>query len=163
MGFFGDLVSGGAKGVLEGAGSFAVKIREAFTGEAVLTAEQKASLLAQADALESAATQAAATFDTAQMQGQVDLLKIDQASTSLFKSGWRPMIGWVGAFGFAYMVAIRPIFPWVVQVAAYAFGFDQTQVPILPPIETSEVVGLLTGMLGLGGMRTFEKVRGASK
>lgn len=162
MGFFGDLVSGGAKGVLEGAGSFAVKIREAFTGEAVLTADQKAELLAQAEALEGAAQAAAASFDQAQMQGQVDLLKIDQSSTSFFKSGWRPAAGWIAVFGFSYTVAIRPLAPWIIQVGAYVFGFDPTAVPLLPPIETSELVGLLTGMLGLGGMRTFEKVRSAA-
>lgn len=157
MGFFGDLVAGGAKGVLEGAGNFAVKVREAITGEAVLTADQKADLLARADALEGAAQAAAATFDTVQMKGQIDLLKIDQSSPSLFKSGWRPLAGWVCAFGLFYDFLFRPLLPWILKVS----GVEG--VPDLPPLDMGTLMGLLGGMLGLGTMRSFEKVRNPSR
>jgi len=81
--------------------------------------------------------------------------KIEAADPSLFKSGWRPAVGWVGVFGLAYMVVLRPILPWLI----ITLGGTAVE---LPPIETNEIVALLSGILGLGGYRTIEKIRDKS-
>ena len=86
--------------------------------------------------------------------GQMEVNKAE-ASTDLFRGGWRPACGWVCAFGLAYNFLLRPLLPWFAKVA----GFN---VPDLPAIDTDTLMVLLTGMLGLGGLRTFEKVKGTA-
>lgn len=85
--------------------------------------------------------------------GQMDINKEEAKDPSLFKSGWRPAVGWLCVAGFAYMAVVRPLVPWLVQ----ATGF---QVPPMPPVDTSEIMAILMGMLGLGGMRTAERLKG---
>ena len=76
-----------------------------------------------------------------------------EASTDRFRGGWRPASGWVCAFGMGYEFLLRPLLPWVVSL----FG---ASVPELPPIDTDTLMMLLTGMLGLGGLRSFERIKG---
>jgi hypothetical protein len=85
--------------------------------------------------------------------GQMEINKEEAKDPSLFKSGWRPAVGWLCVAGFAYMAVIRPIVPWVAQVAGL-------NVPPMPPVDTSEIMAILMGMLGLGGMRTAERIKG---
>ena len=91
------------------------------------------------------------------LQGDIDLAKgqiaVNQAeagSTNLFVSGWRPFIGWVCGIGLVYALMARPLL----------IGFLKQD---FPPLEMETLLTLLMGMLGLSGMRTFEKVRGVSK
>lgn len=86
--------------------------------------------------------------------GQMEVNKVE-AGTDLYRGGWRPAVGWLCAAGLAYQFLIRPLLPWVVTVAG-------NTVPPLPPIDNETLMVLLAGMLGLGGYRTFEKVRGRS-
>jgi hypothetical protein len=83
---------------------------------------------------------------------QIEVNKVE-AGTDLFRGGWRPAVGWVCVLGLGYQLVLRPVLPWLVRVA----GGD---VPDLPSIDTDTLMVLLTGMLGLGGLRTFEKVKG---
>ena len=84
--------------------------------------------------------------------GQMEINKAE-ASTDLFRGGWRPACGWVCAAGLAYTFLLRPILPWL----AGLFGAN---VEAMPDIDTDTLMVLLTGMLGLGGLRTVERIRG---
>ena len=84
--------------------------------------------------------------------GQMEVNKVE-AGTDLFRGGWRPATGWACVFGLVYQFLLQPILPWVVAL----FGVT---VPPLPAIDNETLMVLLTGMLGLGGMRSFEKIRG---
>lgn len=83
---------------------------------------------------------------------QADINKAE-ASTDVFRGGWRPFCGWICGAGLAYTFLMRPLLPWVAQV----FGLN---VPPLPSIDSEALMALLFGMLGLGGLRTFERVKG---
>lgn len=87
--------------------------------------------------------------------GQLEINKIEAQSDNLFVSGWRPFIGWICGTSFAYVYLIGPI---ITQVStAYGYSFP------LPPINTGDMLTVLMGMLGLGGLRTFEKFKGINK
>jgi len=86
--------------------------------------------------------------------GQLEVNKAE-ATGGGYKSSWRPTCGWVCALGLAYTFLLRPLLPWFATV----LGLD---VPPLPAIETDTLMVLLTGMLGLGGLRTWEKARGVA-
>ena len=92
-------------------------------------------------------------LDQATDARQVEVNKVEAASTNMFVAGWRPFAGWVCGAGLAYTFIVRPLLPWVVAL----FGFT---VPELPAIDGDALMTLLLGMLGLGGLRTVEKVRG---
>lgn len=84
--------------------------------------------------------------------GQLEVNKAE-ASTDLFRGGWRPACGWVCAIGLLYTFLLRPVLPWVAQT----FGLN---VQPLPAIDSDALMMLLFGMLGLGGLRTIERVKG---
>jgi hypothetical protein len=86
------------------------------------------------------------------VQGQLETNKVEAGSQSMFVAGWRPFIGWVCGAGCAWN--------WIgLPVAKFALAAAGHPLP-LNPADLSEMMPLLIGMLGLGGMRTFEKVQG---
>jgi hypothetical protein len=87
---------------------------------------------------------------------QIEVNKAEAASTSLFKGGWRPFIGWTCGTAFAYHFVMQPVLVFMLV----AFG---QPVPDLPKFEMDALMTVLFGMLGLGGLRTFEKFKGVSK
>jgi Holin of 3TMs, for gene-transfer release len=74
-------------------------------------------------------------------------------STSLFRGGWRPYIGWVCGTGLAYQLLVRPIGQMILEVCG-------VRGVTLIALEMETLTTLLFGMLGLGAMRTFEKFKG---
>jgi hypothetical protein len=95
--------------------------------------------------------QLAANTDLAKGQLQVD--QAEASNPSLFVSGWRPFVGWVCGSGLAYAFLIKPICsPFAVKFLGAA----------LEPLPTETLLTLLMGMLGLGGMRTIEKLQGVA-
>ena len=108
--------------------------------------KQKAQLEAQTFLLKVSADQAMA---------QADINKSEAASSSIFVAGWRPAIGWVCAIGFAWTFVGLPLAIWTMAVTG-------TQVE-LPVIDSGSLMELTLGMLGLGALRTFEKVKGIKK
>lgn len=88
-------------------------------------------------------------------QNQTDINKIEAASSNLFVSGWRPWIGWVCGFAFAYHFILQPLLAFA--MASFGHKVD------LPVFDMGALFTVLMGMLGLGSMRTYEKVRGIAK
>lgn len=95
---------------------------------------------------------AALDADVRMALGQMEVNRAE-AQTDLFRGGWRPATGWCCVAGLAYQFIAQPVLPWVVAL----FG---AEVPPLPAIDNETLLVLLTGMLGLGGLRTFERVKG---
>ena len=89
-------------------------------------------------------------------KGQLEINKAEAASSSLFKGGWRPAIGWTCAAAFAWHFVGQPAMLFAVAM----FGLD---IPPLPAFDMSTLMTVLMGMLGLGGLRTYEKKTGVSK
>ena len=87
---------------------------------------------------------------------QVDVNKTEAASTSTFVAGWRPFIGWICGGGLAYVSIIEPLSRFV---AVVIFSYHGT----FPVISTEITMQILFGMLGLSGMRTFEKKNGVAR
>lgn len=84
--------------------------------------------------------------------GQIEVNKVEAASQSLFVSGWRPAVGWVCGAAFAFKFIGGP----AAFVLSQWFGHPIT----LPVFDFAEMNTILLGMLGLGGLRTVEKVKG---
>jgi hypothetical protein len=87
---------------------------------------------------------------------QIEVNKAEAASGSIFKGGWRPFIGWVCGSAFAYHFVLQPVIVFVVL----AVGVD---LPPLPEFDMTSLMTVLMGMLGLGGLRTYEKKQGITK
>lgn len=91
----------------------------------------------------------------AESQGQLEVNKVEAASSSVFVSGWRPAIGWVCAFGFAWQFAVLPTVSWLMTITGITTP--------LPHIDTTSLYSLTMGMLGMGALRSFEKWKGITK
>lgn len=87
---------------------------------------------------------------------QIEVNKVEAASNSIFKSGWRPAIGWVCGFAFAYHFVLQPLLVFILTYAGHP-------VPELPEFDMASLMTVLGGLLGLGGLRTFEKYKGITK
>ena len=92
--------------------------------------------------------------DLAQMTGQLEINKIEAASSSTFVSGWRPAIGWVCALALLYQYLARPL-------AVAIFAAVGHPLPVMPGLDEN-LWQLMMAMLGMGGLRTFEKVQGVA-
>jgi len=98
--------------------------------------------------------------DVKLLTGQMEINKMEAMHGGLFKGGWRPAVGWICAAAMAYKFIIQPALIAVVQIIAYMAGADELfPVEMLPDLEWTELSVVLLGMLGIGGMRTFEKGR----
>ena len=89
------------------------------------------------------------------VQGQLDINKVEAASPSVFVSGWRPFIGWVCGVACAWN--------WIgLKMALFIAAYLGHPLDI-QPADVSEMMPVLLGMLGLGGLRTVEKLRGVNR
>jgi hypothetical protein len=86
---------------------------------------------------------------------QLQINMVEAANPSLFVAGWRPFTGWLCGLGFGYEFLFRPL------VNGFSIGFSG--VPFWPAIESDALISLLFGLLGMGGLRTFEKTRGVAR
>ena len=82
------------------------------------------------------------------IQIQTKINEIEAKHRSVFVAGWRPFVGWVCGVALAYNFIIRDLFIWALQ---------PEEVP--PALQMEHLMTVLMGMLGLGGLRTFEKIK----
>ena len=87
---------------------------------------------------------------------QISVNKEEAASGSLFKGGWRPFVGWVCGVAFCYHFILQPLVIFIVAIA----GVD---IPDLPEFQMNTLLTVLGGLLGIGGLRTYEKQKGLTK
>ena len=87
---------------------------------------------------------------------QIEVNKAEAASGSIFKGGWRPFIGWVCGIAFAYHFILQPTLVFILTAAGVAL-------PDLPEFDMGTLLPVLGGMLGIGGLRTYEKQKGLAK
>lgn len=81
---------------------------------------------------------------------QVELNKIEASHRSIFVAGWRPAIGWVCALGLSFPFLLNPIFQWYTGEAG-------------PDLPIESLLELVVAMLGMGALRTIEKLQGRAK
>lgn len=120
--------------------------------------EQLVKHIPDPQAREKARSEAEATLLTLlgqQQQGQVEINKIEAANANVFVAGWRPFIGWVCGVALGYTYIIAPFWAWVLVV-----WYPGT---ILPSLPTDNLFELVLALLGLGGLRTFEKIKGVGR
>ena len=87
---------------------------------------------------------------------QMAINKEEASSGSLFKGGWRPCIGWICGIAFFYHFVCQPIIVFVLTI----FGVSIVN---LPEFEMNTLLTVLGGMLGIGGLRSYEKSKGLTK
>lgn len=83
------------------------------------------------------------------MLAQIDVNKAEAQSTKLFVSGWRPAVGWVCVLGLGYSFVAWALLTWASNIWKF---------PPPPQLDMGTLLPLLFGMLGLGGLRTYEKL-----
>ena len=93
--------------------------------------------------------------DLAVMTAQTDINKVEAGSTHLFVSGWRPFVGWVCGISLFYAAILEPFARFVATVIFKYVGE-------FPIIDTALTLQILLGLLGLAGMRSWEKKEGVA-
>jgi hypothetical protein len=135
---FGTLVGGGLSQPIEAVGKVLDKL---FTSDdEKLTREEALTRLAQAPEL-----------------AQIELNRVEAAHRTVFVAGWRPFVGWVCGAALAYNFILRDLIAWLMAIAA------PPTVPLPPALQMEHLITVLLGLLGLGTLRTVEKIGRAAK
>lgn len=93
--------------------------------------------------------------DVTLAQGQMATNTAEAANPNVFVSGWRPFVGWVCAAGMASVFVAGPFFEWGSGLAGHATAW--------PKLDIMPLLTMLGGMLGLGTLRTVEKINGVAR
>jgi len=127
---------------LSDVGGIITGIREAITGEKISDPTEMAKVTLQLEALENGLK-----------TGQLQINMQEAKSPRLFVSGWRPFVGWGCGFALLYAAIFEPIMRFIATVFfKYSGSF--------PVIDTDLTMQVLLGLLGLGAMRGFDKLKG---
>lgn len=95
---------------------------------------------------------------TALVQGQLAINQKEAEHGSIFVAGWRPAVGWICGLGLFWNFIVQPIFMWVAFLIP-----EGADLASAPKLDIGELITILLGMLGLGGMRTYEKRLGVAR
>jgi hypothetical protein len=139
MSLISDLFAGGTEGVLKGVKD----IVSTFKADPLELAK-----------LEAAINKAELDFQLGLSQAQTKINEIEAASQDRFVSRWRPSIGWVCVFAYAYTFVLQPAISFGLVAAGVHYNANE-----LPKLEMAELSMVLAGMLGLGAMRSFDKLK----
>ena len=98
-------------------------------------------------------------IDAELTKGQLDINKAEAQHQSVFVAGWRPFIGWVGGIALAYQFILYPLMTWL-WALLQAKGWVPSTLNPPPVLDAQELWVILTGMLGIAGLRSFDKYKG---
>ena len=96
----------------------------------------------------------AADGELKQVVAQLEINAREAQHASIFVAGWRPAFGWCGAAGFVYATIMQPVLAWVASIKGW---------PMPPALNLDLMWVVITGMLGIDGLRSIEKVKGAAR
>lgn len=96
----------------------------------------------------------AADGELKQVIAQLEINAREAMHPSVWVAGWRPFFGWAGGAGFVYAVILQPLIAWGASIKGW---------PAPPSLNLDLLWVVVTGMLGIGGLRSIEKVKGVSK
>ena len=98
------------------------------------------------------------SLDHQERLGQLQINQAEAQHSSVFVAGWRPMIGWVGGLALAYQFLVYPLLLWLWAILK---GVDVIPMELEAPphIEAGPLFAIVTGMLGIGGMRSYDKLK----
>ena len=89
-------------------------------------------------------------------KGQLEINKVEAQHKSIFVSGWRPFIGWTCGIALCWHFVLQP-------VTLFVCSYIGLTIPELPSFDMGSLLTILGGLLGLGGLRTYEKQKGLTK
>ena len=89
--------------------------------------------------------------ELSQLAGQLEINKAEASSPNLFVAGWRPAVGWTCAAGLVSQFIVSPLATWLASLLGHPIAY--------PNLDMGTLLTLLFGMLGLGGLRTYEKTQ----
>lgn len=92
---------------------------------------------------------------------QIEVNKVEAEHSSIFVAGWRPAIGWIGAAAMAYQFLLYPIMLWG-WVYFQGTGWIPKELTPPPVLDADQLWVILSGILGIAGMRSFEKTKGVA-
>lgn len=96
----------------------------------------------------------AAEGELKQVIAQLEINASEAAHPSVWVSGWRPFFGWAGGAGFLYATILQPMLAWWASIKGW---------PVPPVLNLDLLWVVVTGMLGIGGMRSVEKIKGVTR
>lgn len=137
-----DLAEGASKGLFSGMGQMAKDIRTALTGKD--------------PAKEADAMQKLLELEFTAQKAQTDINLAEAQNPNMFVSGWRPAVGWICVTALSVNYVIYPLASWIAQMF-------NANLPAHPKFNSEELMALLSGLLGLGGLRTYEKKQGVAR
>ena len=126
---------------LDDIGNVFTSMREAWTGKKIVDPKEQAELEIKMQQIEQAIA-----------QGQIQVNIEEAKHSSIFVAGWRPFIGWVCGSALLFHYIVSPLIMWLCLI----IGID---IPNPPILDMASLMTLLGGLLGLGGLRTFEKTK----
>lgn len=109
---------------------------------------------AQKQAAEMELVRMAAQGELQQTIAQLEINAREASHASVFVAGWRPFFGWAGGAGFIYATILQPLLAWLASIKGW---------PQPPTLNLDLLWVVVTGMLGIGGLRTVEKFKGVTK
>jgi hypothetical protein len=96
----------------------------------------------------------AAEGELKQVIAQLEINAKEAAHPSVWVSGWRPFFGWAGGAGFLYATILQPMLAWWASIKGW---------PVPPILNLDLLWVVVTGMLGIGGLRSVEKIKGVTR
>lgn len=128
-----------------------------IAGDLITTDQERLQMALEERKLDLEAAKIAQATDLA----QIDVNKTEAAHASIFVAGWRPAIGWVGVAAMVYQFLVYPLLQWA-WVWMQGAGWLPQGLQPPPAVDADQLWVILSGILGIAGMRSFEKTKGVA-